>query len=161
MSDNEYTPTTGMIRDRHSQYVSEAGGVADREAKRDADFDRWLAAHDAQVREEGATAMREAAAATLSAHNWGTHGHDQTPSDLVRALPIPSTGAEEWAWQNDCGEIRRTSGEAGSRDLAARFNGTPMVRKDGEFVEAPPRHNHVTRDIKQPGICPACDWNKP
>lgn len=25
----------------------------------------------------------------------------------------------------------------------------------------PPQHNHVTRDVKRPGVCPACDrWHK-
>ena len=30
----------------------------------------------------------------------------------------------------------------------------------GSFIEKPPAHNHVTRDIKRSGECPGCDYRK-
>lgn len=63
---SEYTPTTDEVRDAWWFHILE--GIASTAASDDADwkeeralaqFDRWLAAHDAQVREECAKVVRE------------------------------------------------------------------------------------------------------
>lgn len=45
---DEYTPTTAQMRQLH------IGAMTSRRAGRDAEFDRWLAAHDQEVREAAA-----------------------------------------------------------------------------------------------------------
>ena len=105
MSDT-YTPTTEFIRARFS--VTQTLGHVERYGEQ---FDRWLAAHDAQVREEGMKAMREAAAQVAETFvPWVQSGEPQFDASrlmagntksarervaaAIRALPIPSTGAE-------------------------------------------------------------------
>ena len=44
-----YTPTRGVMRARHATYVTEGGGIAERIAQRNGEFDRWLAQHDREV----------------------------------------------------------------------------------------------------------------
>jgi len=106
MSDNEYTPTTDDVQRASERYMTPA------------DFRRWLAAHDAQVREEGARAMREAAVAVLarSIHDLNEALIDAEPltadedadaaqalgmlgriEGSIRALPISSTGVQKEA----------------------------------------------------------------
>ncbi len=56
-NENKYTPTTDRVRDTWTNAMSE-GCASDEELadaqwdteRRDAQFDRWLAAHDAAVR---------------------------------------------------------------------------------------------------------------
>ena len=105
-----YTPTTEHVRAQYARqenydefYEGDLYATPDGQVSA-ADFDRWLAAHDAQVREEGATAMREAAADTASSFGMVSkrnlepywEGHDDATDKIeqaIRALPIPSTGA--------------------------------------------------------------------
>lgn len=42
--------TTYDVRNRHAEYVTEEGGVMESVAKRNSEFDHWLAAHDEAVR---------------------------------------------------------------------------------------------------------------
>lgn len=44
----EYTPTTGVVRDIYRTHLGQSI-----QAERNAEFDRWLAAHDAQVSAQG------------------------------------------------------------------------------------------------------------
>jgi len=95
MSDNEWTPTIQQVRDLYGPgYSGESH-----------EFDRWLAAHDAQVREEGAKAnanllrrraLNEAPNARVALEFMaGVIESDETlPEHMLGALPIPSTGAE-------------------------------------------------------------------
>lgn len=32
------------------------------------------------------------------------------------------------------------------------------VERQHQVIASHPKHNHVTRDIKAEGLCPACDW---
>lgn len=61
---SEYTPTTGNVRS-----VFAYAGAGQSERRRREAFDRWLAAHDAEV---AARTLREAADAHLSEYGtWG------------------------------------------------------------------------------------------
>lgn len=62
-----YTPTLAVLRARHSTYVTEAGGVVEREAARNAEWDRALAAHD---REVAAKAKSDAARDIANVGHW-------------------------------------------------------------------------------------------
>ena len=101
-----YTPTTEEVRHRFT--VRAPYGQRESSGQ---DFDRWLAAHDAQVREDAAKDMREAAAVAAesstnpagfdhgslnegSRSQWYAHGKRDSAA-AIRALPIPSTGTEE------------------------------------------------------------------
>lgn len=50
MAEDEYTPTTERIADAYCNARAHLFGPPDEWKKRRAEFDRWLAAHDAQVK---------------------------------------------------------------------------------------------------------------
>ena len=58
--------------------------------------------------------------------------------DLVmdRDAETPPGARVEWAWRNDCGEIRTATSVHAARLLAAKYNGTAMSRTIGLWVEA-------------------------
>ena len=81
VSDDEYTPTTGQLRHAWCHFPPPAGEpvartVSDRRA---AEFERWLAAHDAEVREEVALKVE---AVTLD----GLAMHANTARAVVRHM---------------------------------------------------------------------------
>lgn len=130
-----YTPTTEHVRAQYARqenydefYEGDLYATPDGQVSA-ADFDRWLAAHDAQVREEGAKAMREAAAVEAesstnpagfghgslnegSRSQWYAHGKRDSAA-AIRALPIPSTGTE-----NETPAIDRLLAKNGHAPLA-------------------------------------------
>lgn len=79
---SEYTPTTERVRDTWTNAMSEgcASGEEPVDAqwdteRRDAQFDRWLAAHDAEVRAE---ALHDA--------YWAVHGHRFDHTNGIRPM---------------------------------------------------------------------------
>lgn len=83
-----HTPTTEEVRlnflDSWDYYNDEPYGDA-RDRERAEQFDRWLAAHDATVRAEGAAEMRERAA--VVAEDGGIHhGELSTEDDIAKRI---------------------------------------------------------------------------
>lgn len=121
MSANEYS----LQEQIHEALLTDFGSVK----RQLAQIMAVVAAHDAQVREEGATAMREAAAVEAesstnpagfghgslnegSRSRWYAHGKRDSAAS-IRALPIPSTGTE-----NETPAIDRLLAKHGHAPLA-------------------------------------------
>ena len=77
-----YTPTTEAVRDTYKRAFYDA------HSDRAADFDRWLAAHDTQVREEVID--------WFFANALGLNDVVERAREHF-ALPVPSTGTENEA----------------------------------------------------------------
>lgn len=112
---SDYTPTTGEVRGRHN-----ANAILDSRTWRmaDAEFDRWLAAHDAEVRAsvvteepewEYGTALRTPQGAlwdfefegTREAAEWHVRacekdGHEHGMDNCVIVRRAPRISAGEW-----------------------------------------------------------------
>jgi hypothetical protein len=56
MTDDEYTPTTDEVRDRASAQAGYTSGMVEAMT---AEFDRWLAAHDAEVAAKALRALAD------------------------------------------------------------------------------------------------------
>lgn len=63
----EYTPTTAAVRATYLNRKVQTGAPIE-VRKHAADFDRWLTAHDTEVRNDATEHSREAWVATLLAH---------------------------------------------------------------------------------------------
>jgi len=70
MSDDEYTPTTDQLRYAWCYFVATGGERVARtySSRRAAEFARWLAAHDAEVREEVALKVETMSLDVLAMH---------------------------------------------------------------------------------------------
>ncbi len=98
----------------------------------------------------------------------GTHG-----TYRMHAAPHRCRCAECCAYQNERVARNRASrmetgnlnhGTRSAYDAGCKCEGCRMARRnayvENEQKKEPeaPKHNHMTRDIKPVGLCPACDW---
>ena len=94
---SDYTPTTDEVRDRYAWGRSDVGYVSYDEAE--AEFDLWLVAHDATVRDVHEKAVRERIVRAIEARANQEERKDYTPHSsgvfdgLVYAARIVREGA--------------------------------------------------------------------
>lgn len=99
-----YTPTTEEVRAAHGDIWDDYRNI------REAEFDRWLAAHDATVRAEGASEMREravlAAVQVMAKQQPQSWSGQNTFAAAIRALPVVAPTTETEACCETCDKAK-------------------------------------------------------
>jgi hypothetical protein len=82
MGDNEHTPTTDVIRWRASHDAARFGFL--QELSFEAQFDRWLAAHDERIRASVAAEIEALAVAMRNGDGWDEEWSTREVRDAVQ-----------------------------------------------------------------------------